>query len=328
MRTSTTICVFAFISLVNLIWPSYACNRLVDPLCETVEQTDHHVHSIESGARRDSGDAIRKAPHAALHPAVEAAHPPHPVAAAHPAGHPAAGAASDPGATIKAVGHDTGQAIEKAGPDVTNDAAKGRGNADRRLVPVREYLRGADIPPAQFGAYGVMAFRAKPTSVARDRLKMACASFVAYLERQSDVPKSVPVNDQMLTIWPLDSPDAEQAKKDDCDFVLDHYDLYGADAAISDAQKQGARFGERGPFLIGWSPSNSRGQPDKLVLVVDMSSYDSQDSFNEALQFWKKKIVEDPSLWRHGFSLERFRLSLRDFVDHYGGSILASLSKK
>jgi hypothetical protein len=70
--------------------------------------------------------------------------------------------------------------------------------------------------------------------------------------------------------------------------------------------------------------------PDKLVLVVDMSPYDSQDSFNEALMFWKTKIVEDPKLWRSGFSVESFRLAVRDFVDHYGNAILvaAKLSKK
>jgi hypothetical protein len=200
----------------------------------------------------------------------------------------------------------------------------------KQLVPVRAYLRSADIPPAEFGAYGIMAFRAKPTSVTRERLKMACASFIAYLPRQIDVPRSVPRNDQMLTIWPLDSPDADQARKDDCDFLVDHYELYAADSAISDASKQGAQFGNDGPFLIGWSPSYTRGVPDKLVLVVDMSSYSSQDSFNQALRFWKEKIVEDPALWRFGFSLEKFRLSVRDFADHYGETILAAahLSKE
>ena len=197
---------------------------------------------------------------------------------------------------------------------------------EKLLVPVREYLRSADIPSvaANFGAYGIMAFRAKPTSVTRDRLKMACASFIAYLARRAEVPNSVPLSDQMLTIWPLDEPYADEAKKDNCDFLVDHYELYAADSAISDASKQGGKFGSDGPFLIGWSPSNTRGVPDKLVLVVDMSSYSSQDSFNQALRFWKEKIVEDPALWRSGFSLEKFRLSVRDFVDHYGETILAA----
>jgi hypothetical protein len=199
-------------------------------------------------------------------------------------------------------------------------------SAPSKLVPVREYLPSVEIPfvSTRFGAYGIMAFRAKPTSVTRERLKMACASFTAYLARQADVPRSVLLIDRMLTIWPLDEPNADEAKKDNCDFLVDHYELYAADSAISDAEKQGAQFGSDGPFLIGWSPSNTRGVPDKLVLVVDMSSYSSQDSFNQALRFWKEKIVEDPALWRSGFSLEKFRLSVRDFVDHYGETILAA----
>jgi hypothetical protein len=233
------------------------------------------------------------------------------------------------GKLIEKATQDTGKTVEKAAQD-TGKVIEKAGQSDRQLVPVREFLRSADIPPAEFGAYGVMALRAKPTSVTRDRLKMACASFIAYLARQTDVPKSIPLSDQMVTIWPLDSPNADEAKKDNCEFALDHYELYGADSAISDAAKQGAQFGNDGPFLIGWSPSNTRGVPDKLVLVVDMSSYDSQDSFNQALRFWKEKIVEDPTLWRTGFSIERFRLSVRDFVDHYGETILAAakLSKR
>ena len=235
--------------------------------------------------------------------------------------------AQDAGKAIEKAAQDTGATLNKSAQDLgrVNETAA----SDRRLFPVRAYLRSVDIPPAGFGAYGVMAFRAKPTSVTRERLKMACASFIAYLARQIDVPNAVPLSDQMLTIWPLDSPEAEEARKDDCDFLIDHYQMYAADSAISDALKQGAQFGNDGPFLIGWSPSNTRGVPSKLVLVIDMSSYSSQDSFNQALRFWKEKIVEDPSLWRSGFSLEKFRLSIRDFVDHYGENMLtaAHLSK-
>lgn len=227
------------------------------------------------------------------------------------------------GIAVEKGDHNTGFVLEKGAHDTAKAIEKGVQD-DRQLVPVRAFLRSADIPPAEFGAYGIMALRAKPTSVTRERLKMACASFIAYLARQASVPKSVSLSDQMLTIWPLDFPDADEAKNDNCDFLLDHYELYGADSAISDAAKQGAQFGNDGPFLIGWSPSNTRGVPDKLVLVVDMSSYSSQDSFNQALRFWKEKIVEDPRLWRSGFSIEKFRLSIRDFVDHYGETILAA----
>jgi hypothetical protein len=207
--------------------------------------------------------------------------------------------------------------------DPVKAKAKAR-SSNQQLVPVRAYLRSTEIPPASIGAYGIVAFRAKPTSANRSRLLMTCAAFVTSIPPQKSVPDSVSVNDEMLTIWPLDDPSSPEAAKDDCDFAIDHYDLYSADSAIGDAEKQGAKFGADGPFLIGWSPATARGAPDNLVLVVDMSLYDSQDSFNQAFQFWKQKIVEDPSLWRKGFSVEGVRLAIRDFADHYGDTILTA----
>ena len=53
----------------------------------------------------------------------------------------------------------------------------------------------------------------------------------------------------MVTIWPLDDPQASQAKADDCEFVLDHYDLVASQLAISDAQKQHVNFEGEGPSL-------------------------------------------------------------------------------
>ncbi len=193
------------------------------------------------------------------------------------------------------------------------------------LRPVRAYLRAADVPPPTVGAYGLVAFRAKPTSATRARLLMTCTAFIASLPRQQDLAGIVPVSDQMVTIWPLDDPAAKQAAADDCDFLIDHYELYGGISAIEDAGRQGAKLEGEGPYLIGWSPSNTRGVADKVVLVVDLSGFQSQDSFNSAFLFWQKKIVEDPRLWRSGFAIEGIRLALRDFVDRYGENILSAV---
>jgi hypothetical protein len=194
-----------------------------------------------------------------------------------------------------------------------------------KLVPVRSYLRAADIPPPQIGAYGVVAFRSKPTSASRDRLLKVCAAFTAQLPPKNSLPPSVPTADQMLTIWPLDDPSTQRAIADDCKFVIEHYDLYGGLSAIQDAKRQGATLDGRGPFLIGWSPSNTRGIPDKVVLVVDLSSFESQDSFDNAFLFCK------PRSWKTRcfggrFSIEGIRLAIRDFVDHYGQDVLKATS--
>jgi hypothetical protein len=132
----------------------------------------------------------------------------------------------------------------------------------------------------------------------------------------------------MVTIWPLHHPEAVSADNANCDTLIDDYDLFGADAAIADAERQNAKFGDDGPFLIGWSPSSTRGQPDKLVLVMDMSHLNSQDSFDREFIAWKQKIIEDPSRWRNGFSLEDLRLAVRDFLDDYGQPIMTAFSSR
>jgi hypothetical protein len=218
-------------------------------------------------------------------------------------------------------------------PPTSGDRAPGAGGARPqseinsppapRLVPARIYLRAADIPPPSIGAYGVVALRSKPTPANRRRLLRTCIAYRASLPPQNTLPSNIPLSNQMLTIWPLDEPDASEALKDDCDFAVDHYDLAGGILAIQDASRhQGANLEGIGPFLIGWSPSNARGVPDKVVLIFDLSSLESQASLDEAFVIWQKRIVENPALWTSGFSVPRIRLALRDFVDHYGTDVV------
>jgi hypothetical protein len=65
--------------------------------------------------------------------------------------------------------------------------------------------------------------------------------------------------------------------------------------------------------------------PDHLVLVVDMSADNTQARIDRAFSFWKDKIVEDPALWRSGFSVERVRAAIHDFADQYGSDFLAAI---
>jgi hypothetical protein len=129
----------------------------------------------------------------------------------------------------------------------------------------------------------------------------------------------------MVTIWPIVNPEAKEIASDDCNYAVDKYDLFGGTSAIQDAEQQNASLSGRGPYLIGWSPSNTRGQPDKVVLVYDMSGFESQDSFDRAFMFWQQKVVSDPRLWRNGWSYEQIRVSVRDFFDTYAQSALDAI---
>jgi len=193
------------------------------------------------------------------------------------------------------------------------------------LIPTRAFLPSKSIPPADVGAYGLVALRAKPTPANTARLNMLCVAFIKSLPSRYSLPVGMPVTQEMITIWPIDDPKQVRPEEENCGYLLEHYDLYGGQSAIADASIQGKNLSGRGPYLIGWSPSNSRYISDAVVLVVDMSDFETQDSFDEALMFWQRKIVEDPSLWASGFSVTKIRLAMRDFADRYGTSILKAV---
>ena len=117
----------------------------------------------------------------------------------------------------------------------------------------------------------------------------------------------------------------EHTENDDCEYLIDHYDLTAAELAVRDAKRQHVNFDGQGPYLIGWSPSDTRGIPDKLVLVIDMSNDNDQAAIDRQFLFWKNKIVEDPLLWRNGFSTDGVRAAIRSFADEYGKQMLHSI---
>ena len=195
----------------------------------------------------------------------------------------------------------------------------------KRLIPARAFLASKDIPPPDVAGYGVVALKAKPTAASKERLEMLCQSFLATLPSQQSLPADIPTTQRIITIWPLDQPQVAPAGEEGCKLLLDHYDLYAGHSAIQDAVSQGVNLSGRGPFLIGWAPSNSRYVPDAVVLVVDMSRFDTQENFDDALLYWLTKIVEDPDLWKSGFSVELLRLSARQFADKYGPAVLNAL---
>lgn len=143
------------------------------------------------------------------------------------------------------------------GPATTTTGPVSLGG-EQPLTPTRTFLKAKDIPPQGVGAYGVVAFRALPTTSSRDRLLMVCESFLASLPAQTSLPRNVALKDQMVTVWPLSAAQPSSAQLRSCDYLINNYDLFGGLAAIRDAQSQAHPLNGRGPFLIGWSPSSMR----------------------------------------------------------------------
>ena len=232
------------------------------------------------------------------------------------------------GNSIDPLTPDSGKIVQRTGKGVWRSIGRRAGpkataSDGGPLLPVRAYLRAKDIPPPGVGAYGLVVFHSRPTPANREKLLRVCKSFVAYFPRSEET--SAPLSDQMVTIWPTVHADAPEIQRDDCDYAIDHYDLVASESAINDATIQHGNFRGEGPFLVGWSPSNARGVPSSLVLVIDMSSENTQAEIDHAFQFWKNEIVEDPSKWRNGWSVERIRVSLQLFADTYGPAMMDSI---
>jgi hypothetical protein len=181
-------------------------------------------------------------------------------------------------------------------------------------------------PPANFAAYGIVAFPSKATSATRDRYVGVCEAYVAALPRPSEL--AVPESDQMVTVWPVDSQDrAERLRAASnspiCGEAVDYYDLTTALNAIADAKLAGVTFGnEQGPFLLAWSPSSSKGQPHVPVLLADLSSAATPREVQLRFTRWRTDIEENPGLWRHGWDTDKLATTLREWADTVGPSIL------
>ena len=122
-----------------------------------------------------------------------------------------------------------------------------------RLLPVREYIKATDIPPSGVGGYGIVAFTSKTTSATRAKLLMVCRSFVAHFPSNAGIPPTSPLSDRMITVWPLDDPKAEKTAADDCDYAVDHYDLFAGEFGDRRRRTPAREFEGRGAI------------PDRLV---------------------------------------------------------------
>jgi hypothetical protein len=196
----------------------------------------------------------------------------------------------------------------------------------------RIFAGPTEYPPTEFAAYGILAFRSRPSPYDRERHLMFCNAYVAALPHASEL--DVPRSRQMVTVWPLDSDEASDRLnglrsqlKDICQIAVDNYGLVVAQQALKDAEVTGRTLDRAGPFLLAWSPSADKGKEDALVLVSDLSDITTYEQARERLLAWSRDIENDPALWVRGWDIERLRTYVRDWVDKYGEMSLALFSR-
>jgi hypothetical protein len=216
-------------------------------------------------------------------------------------------------------------------PDASagEDADGSVGEKITPLIPTRALITASQMPPEGVGAYGVVAFSATPLREELNRYKAVCEGFKATLIAQSSLPARTPLSAQMITFWPVTNSDDQKAREGDCEYLVSNYDLKLGLDAIHDADLQGHGLErKRGPFLIAWSPARNRYEKDVVVLVIDLSNFESDLSFREMFKTYREKIVNKPSLWKRGFDLNALRLAMRDTLDTYGDDVLKVLKIK
>lgn len=190
----------------------------------------------------------------------------------------------------------------------------------------RLFAGPGQFPPADFAAFGIVAFPARASSADRDRHLMLCEEYVAVLPRPDEL--GLPVEQQMVTVWPV----AESSIADDlnamaepCPDAVRHYALPAAVRAIRDAGEAAILVGRRGPFLLAWAPGGQKGEQDAVVLMSDLSDVTNAEQARTIFTLWREDIESNPELWESGWDIEALRTGIRLWVDRVGTQIFSVL---
>jgi hypothetical protein len=210
-----------------------------------------------------------------------------------------------------------------ASPSTPPSAPQSSANSNNPpVLPTRAFLPPHDLPP-NFAAYGIVAFAEKAMSSTSARHRAVCEAFLASLPPSSLA--SVPTQQQMVTVWPVDSmtvPEQLKRANPDCDVAISHYDLPTALTALKEARtQQHSEFLGQGPYLLGWAPSSTKGQKDALVLIVDLSNARTSAELLERFKFWREQIEQKPELWRRGWDKPGVLALIRNWADRWGTMI-------
>lgn len=195
----------------------------------------------------------------------------------------------------------------------------------------RTFAGPQGYPPSDFAAYGIVIFRSRSTSFDADRHKLICEAYISAIPHFTEL--EVKREGQMVTVWPVESDKVADRinrleRNKTCELAVRNYGLKTALDATIDAGSAGVQFGDgRGPFLIAWSPANTKGLPDAVVLKADLSHVDSIQQAKSIFEKWVSDIEKNPSLWKNGWSIESVRILIRNWFDEFGQDIVLSINK-
>lgn len=199
-------------------------------------------------------------------------------------------------------------------------------------LPTRVFAGPGQFPPTGFRGYGFLAFKATAADFDFNRHMMICQAYMNTMQITGSA--TAPKGDQFVTVWPvvdrltaaeLNVPVPRNLVADRCKVAIDNYDLAQSVKAINAARASGAVLDGIGPYLFGWIPAEEFGAEGSLILMVDLSRIEVYDQALALFESWKTRIETDPALIRDGLSVEGIRMTIRDWADQHGTSLLSLL---
>ncbi|MEM6566746.1 MAG: peptidoglycan-binding domain-containing protein, partial [Pseudomonadota bacterium] len=195
-------------------------------------------------------------------------------------------------------------------------------------APTRQFAGPDEYPPTGFRGYGVIAFKSLATEFDRLRHNIICEAYIAALIPNAQ-QKSRNI-DKFVTIWPVSSSEKSlklnntpvARRGEICPDAITEYNAQLADGAIRAARLAGFKDTGRGPFFLGWLPSDKYGQSDALIIVMDMSLVQTYTQAEALIAEWKLDIQTDPALLNNPYAPEMVRRKLRRWSDKYGHGFL------
>lgn len=214
-----------------------------------------------------------------------------------------------------------------SGPGDGGDNSQGNVGSDG-VIASRLFSGPSLFPPTDFAAYGIVAFGTRASSFNRDRHLLLCNAYVASLPHTLEL--EIPHADQIVTVWPMEQNGFAKwlnnaPREQVCEPAVDRYGLVIARKAINDAERTGVYLSGKGPYLLAWSPSESKGEPDALILSIDLSLVTTYEQAISVFELWRRDIEEDRTLWENGWSVEDLRLTIQQWVDKFGGGLIQIL---
>lgn len=199
-------------------------------------------------------------------------------------------------------------------------------SSDDIIRTSRTFVGPHGVPPKNFAAYGIVAFPQKSTRDSYKRYESICEAYVATLPASNTL--SAAPSAQIVTVWPVDDDSLlgqlSGSGRAPCKLAIDRYDLRTSLSALKEAQTQeNISLSGNGPYLLAWSPATQKGQNDAIVLILDLSSAFTPAHFEYAFREWRKRIEQNPDIWRRGWVIADLRTEIRYWADKWGTALLS-----